>query len=123
MSDRDKFLTEAMGMTWHSEVSRKIVHTSAIITCSCGKTYGLPEQPHDFCTFTHGNIPFSSWKGFGLLWTWAIEQDWMPQFKRCLMKKAECLGERQIYIFVPQKFIHPSQFADELYEYLKQREN
>ncbi len=104
--ERDKFLTEAMGMCWHEFG----------LCTSCQKGYSGEYRFHCIkCHLACGYCfyaDFSTWPGFGLLWEWATKQDWFRHFS--------------IYIKVPPGFnvfsnyyIHPDRFADILYEFLK----
>jgi len=110
MSDRDKFLTEAMGECWHGI-----------------SDYSEKEQN------------YSTWQGFGKIWEWAKVQEWWGDFiyyKQSMftVSKGEILGgtaSNPVYehvINVDSKFlakiidlINPDTFADALYEFLKER--
>jgi len=70
-TERDKFLTEAMGWPWHEVVSID----NFKVTCSCGMSGYM--NPCD-------NLNFSTWDGFGKLWTWAQKQEWFDLFQCCL---------------------------------------
>ena len=54
------------------------------------------------------NPDFSTWKGFGILWEWAIKQEWF--------KKLFCYG-----LLIQTEFINPDEFSDTIYEFLKQK--
>lgn len=83
MSERDKYLTEAMGGTYFNGSSKMIYRPD-----------------------------FSTWHDFGNLWEWAQKQYWWKDF-------IENLNITFIYTLIPTQFIHPSRFADAVYEYLK----
>jgi hypothetical protein len=109
--ERNKFLTEAMGYIYYSAL--------------CG--YNHPDLPYlEFMESSKG-INFSSWEGFGKLWTWVQKQDWFSQFvcwewSRGLMiglgyseEVSEGLKDWAVLR------IHPDNFADTVYKYLKER--
>ena len=103
MSERDKFLTEAMSKCWHEGTSR----------CrKCHARYHLvPTHPD-----------FSTWPGFGLLWEWAQKQEWWWNFSCKLLYSKEShdhLTKDDYDAVIYERYIHPSRFADALYEYLK----
>ena len=54
---------------------------------------------------------FSTWAGFGKLWEWAKKQDWWSYFSVCRIG---------YYGGINQDSIHPDNFADALYSFLKE---
>ena len=86
-TERDKFLTEAMGGIWLTTLNMGMVKGP-----SC-----------DEATTTR----FSNWSGFGKLWEWAQKQGFW-------LKMAMSFQQKGFY-----HFIHPDNFANEIYEHLK----
>lgn len=108
MSERDKFLTEAMGLCWHE--------TEKIMVSDGDDEPSYFEYLCKHCHTCNPNmerINFASWSGFGLLWEWARKQEWFPQF--IFSKTHSDYDEIRI------EFINPSRFADAVYEFLKER--
>jgi hypothetical protein len=124
MSERDKYLTEAMGMCYHE--NRNVywdddLHEDSRIICKhCSK-------------INTNNSNFSTWEGFGKLWEFCQEQEWWEGF----LIKNEYQHTRDVYS--PHKeypyreyqetvyedmsgLINPDRFADAVYTYLKERE-
>ena len=93
---RDKAITELMGLCWHDFSNESIDHCPL-----CGKKY----------TKLDPRINFSTWDGFGTLFTWAREQDWFKSFcwKNCLFYTPHHL---------PTRLVNPDIFADALLDYL-----
>ena len=115
MTERDKFLTEAMGWPWHEVVSID----NFKVTCSCGMS-GYMNQ----CD----NLNFSTWDGFGKLWTWAQKQEWFDLFQCCLyyheyLKDCHKPGDEKLDNdkVVYNELIHPDRFADAVCAFLKDR--
>jgi hypothetical protein len=110
MSERDKFLTEAMGGCWHDfrEHDEYVPGMGTYLVDRCTKCKLLLRdfQP----------INFSTWEGFGKLWEWAQKQDWWESFVDDDMYQR---GHRN-WLF-PVAWIHPDRFADALYKFLKAR--
>lgn len=98
-TERNKFLTEAMGECWH-EVSQRPYGYYLFVCKKCGT-----QSTRDF------SICFSTWEGFGKLWEWAKKQDWWSYFSVCRIG---------YYGGINQDFIHPDNFADALYSFLKE---
>lgn len=118
MKDRDKFLTEAMGICWHDWVPIKAKHgafASNLWECRCGVrasklhlTDPLPNNPD-----------FSKWTGFGKLWEWAIEQEWWGGFRDMKIGETESYESGKITKYIKEEYINPDNFANAIYEYLK----
>ena len=82
---RNKFLVEAMGMC----------------------------RPPCFkkCRKVHSNMDFSTWPGFGILWEWALVQDWWEKFT----------DENYHCCRTDLDMINPRKFANMVYNYLKEK--
>ena len=106
---RDKFLKEAMDKCWREPNSWPAQHSYFLYKeCSkCGALY--PCQFDDF----------STWNGFGKLWTWVIERDWWDNFKYQKYCGAYC----DIDVHIDETDIDPDRFANAVYEFLKERED
>jgi hypothetical protein len=102
MSERDKYLTEAMGECWHES------DWGQTICKHCRRT----NDPRYF-DFDEQNKTFSSWSGFGKLWNWSQKQEWWMEFKNWYICRNKVTFE---YL------IHPDRFADAVYEFLKEME-
>lgn len=114
-TERDKFLTEAMGGCWHELVDPG---TGLIFgpnyrapECSCGKTLSR-------MTPLHNNPDFSTWQGFGKLWTWAKEQGWWEGF---LFDLGSINIRTRDQLVIHPDYINPDHFADAIYDFLKDR--
>ena len=97
-TERDKFLTEARGECWHE-------FSSTAVTSSCYKCCRILPA----CTF----IDFSTWEGFGKLYSWCKEQEWWTMF--CYYR----FGDGNYIGYKVFEFIEPDRFADAVYEFLK----
>lgn len=60
-------------------------------------------------------LDFSTWEGFGILWTWAIKQDWWLEWWKGYYANYLPLPAASI----PQFIINPNEFANTLYTYLR----
>jgi hypothetical protein len=100
--ERDKFLAEAMGECWHEDISDE--------NFNCMKCGGM-------WTPEFGSFFFSTWEGFGKLWSWAKEQKWWDKFEDLIFygKADPCGG------WFDTSLIHPDRFADAVYQFLKER--
>ena len=91
--ERDKFLTEAMGICyWVDHDCARCEHT------------GIPRRP--------GYIRFSTWNNFGELVVWARVQPWYKDFLS-RTKFSSSLGQYS------EGLIDPNRFADEVWRYLE----
>lgn len=86
-TERDKFLTEAMGGVWLQTLNMGMVKSP-----SCKEST---------------TTDFSTWAGFGKLWTWAQQQEWWKSFSAYLFG----WGDLSI--------INPDRFANAVYDFLK----
>lgn len=100
-TERDKFLTEVMGICWHEQPIKREPYC---IKC---------KQRRGHLVFTPNNVRFHTWPAFGLLFEWAQKQEWFAQF--VFFKTNSDYDEIKI------KFIHPTRFADAVYQFLKER--
>jgi hypothetical protein len=104
MSERDKFLTEAMG---YSNVH--INDYGQIFGCNLGSINSMRES-------VTGNNGFSTWQGFGKLWEWVqSDGDRWVDFHRYAEGTAAMMG-------IPTYIIEPDRFANAVYEFLKDRQ-
>lgn len=113
-TERDKFLTEAIGECWHDW---KVVETYffeefgrdvSVFECSkCGDfiSGGDFETPYQ--------INFSTWGSFGKLWEWVQKKEWWSDF---IVEMMGCHYDPVNLIM----HIHPDRFADALYEFLRE---
>lgn len=114
VSDRDKFLTEKMGLCWH-DWFYKGTHPP----------YRDPEfKPDKICSncgidfykqlslgINECNFDFSTPEGFFKLWNWAAEQDWWQHFIERVT-----VGHFKVRDII--SIINPTVFADEVWGYL-----
>ena len=121
---RDKFLTEAMGECWHEfpphGAIKVINETDFIIYCLKGcEVVASQAKPYN-------HPDFSTWEGFGRLWTFAQKQEWWLAFQ--VFANNLCGYEmtltfaKQIGCSMPNELINPERFADAVYKYLKEQE-
>ncbi len=103
MSERDKYLTEAIGECYHEWEFEWIYSTRHSLCIKCDSTEY--ENP----------VGFSEWEGFGKLFEWSKTQDWWMLF---LFEWTDELMPTTI----PYKLINPSIFANVIYEFLKDKE-
>lgn len=112
--ERDKFLTGAMGETWHEWVlpEEHCKHIPGIsYKCKCGGFHPTLKR----------NNNFSTWAGFGKLWEWSRWREWWPKF-------IGKIGDHQFdepeaglceCSWIDTYYIHPDRFANAVYEFLK----
>lgn len=93
--ERDKFLTEAMDECWLSE-------EELTFCSSCGQEWRC-------------NTDFTTWEGFGKLWEWAQPQKWWGNFK------AWSKGVEAVSMPINEQLIHPDNFAEAVYKFLKEK--
>lgn len=104
MSERDKFLTEAMGECWHEWEG----HWTDYKKCLNCKTYDKLRNAR------WKNNNFSTPDGFFKLWNWVNAQDWIEDFEYKIGQ-----GERGWYY---KTSINPDNYANEVYEYLNKED-
>ena len=106
-TERDKFLTKAMGECFHQYIGWHCRY--------CGQD--APEPPE-----SEQNPDFSTWTSFGKLWEWAIDQEWWNKFEF-----SEYAGHNRNDEFgatlkdILQGLINPDRFATAVYEFLKEK--
>jgi hypothetical protein len=118
MNERDKFLTEAMGLCWHEELEEYRLHDEIRMRCKCGET-----ALKGYCCIRSSGFQqdcgFSTPDGFFKLWDWAQEQDWWtvgsPFWGGYTAYKS------QGRFMIGDAFINPNHFADAVFKYLKER--
>jgi hypothetical protein len=104
MSERDKYLTEAMGEEcWHEWVY-------------CGESKAICTQCNTDYTISKDRNDFSTWEGFGKLWEFCKKQEWYYNFL-----KTVCPYKTDYPSVIHEDYIHPDRFADAVYEFLKER--
>lgn len=101
MTERDKFITEAMGKCWHQY---KCIDFEYI--CKCGDISN---------SLFALNPTYSTWDGFGKLFEWSIKQDW---WKELLTHWVDDFAP----VDVPCMYINPVVFTDSIYDFLKDKE-
>lgn len=116
-TERNKFLTEAMGECWHEwYVSREFLdefgHGTTQNCSKCWKRKSIRTE----------NVKFSTWEGFGKLWEWSQKQEWWKEF--CFSPKGDGYHCYQVpkgldKFAIGCAYIHPDRFADAVYHFLK----
>jgi hypothetical protein len=101
-TERDKYLTEAMGLKWKQEIP--------------GVRYGMFGPPE--------NINFDSPDGFFKLWNWAQGQEWWTEFQKKISYRVQEWSDvyhavLSNYAGIQPQYIHPTRFADAVYDYLR----
>jgi len=95
-TERDKFLTLAIGECWHS--------LNEYARCSgCGRQFTIVRRGH------HVNNNFSTPDGFFKLWDWAKKQEWWSVFE----------GRVTVFFGGMAAVISQDRFASAVYEFLK----
>ena len=111
-TERDRFLTEAMGECWHI-AEREVIPENGDTPynlCRCGRKMCLGDFLY--------NPNFSNWIGFGKLWDWSQKQEWWGYF----VHKQYCKKGKQLTVDeLLQNLINPDRFADAVYAYLKEK--
>lgn len=119
MSERNKYLTEAMGECLHEfeqdETTLAAIQynphgedfKSYMMKCKrCGESY----NPFAIPIYTYRPANFSTPEGVFKLWNWAIEQEWWDEF------------EDEIEYACLTTIINPDNLANAICEYLRGRE-
>lgn len=116
-TERDKFLTEAMGECWHDLIWDE--WRGRYIQCSLCDL-DVEDTYDDYSCHYHDkyNTDFSSWKGFGKLWEWAQQQDWWFDTVRWDFYVDED-GITNGANFIQESLVNPNAFANAVYDYLK----
>lgn len=121
-TNRDKFLTEAMGWRrvniWNKDDST--------CTCDCHRRKVWKNEEGEILSFPYD---FSTPEGFFKFWNWAQEQEWWDEFmcdQGCSLRaevEAIVPDEKIRYVYSPRiELIHPDRFADAVYNFLKEVE-
>lgn len=100
-NERDKFLTEAMGLKWHD-----LRQNDCAWWCDTCDVEDSIDSPY---IVYHQSIDFSTWKGFGKLWGWSKQQEWWADFIDYSFDVTD-------WNF---SWIHPDRFAHAVYKFLK----
>ena len=122
MSERDKFLTEAMGECWHDWIQKTRLGSGRCI-CQVEGHYMAYEN---FVFHAEMNLDFSTPEGFFKLWNWAKEQEWWTIFRKSQIHRKivkHDRGEKDIWGLIPAELINPDTFANAIYNYLKEVKN
>ena len=139
--ERDKYLTEMLGECWSSPyyfVSRAIygeprafgnlgpfirrdnVFQGTKEECEIFIRANLGYEDQEVKRKKVINNNFSTWTGFGKLWSWAKEQDWWPSFKEISIGVDDEFNIPDGWP-IDEEYIDPDKFADALYKFLKER--
>jgi hypothetical protein len=105
-TERDKYLTEAMGLCFHPR-RRKVESFGGFVwVCrTCHRTNPI-------------RINFDSPDGFFKLWNWAQGQEWWVEFIR---EHYTYTANTRSWELV-DSLVHPTRFADAVYDYLRANE-
>ena len=108
MVERDRFLTEAMGILWHQELRSTTHSDTNDYECTCGRKT-VP------CFFVNHN--FSTWPGFGVLVEY-LERT--GQLEKVLVSMyQDWKKDHGNFNCFTHKMFNPDRFADAVYEFLK----
>ena len=101
-TERDKFLTEALGECWHEKDITSPIKSHGLCTCGVDSVshYELIDHLDEI------NNNFSTWEGFGLLWTWSQKQEWW------IMDFMPKTGDK----YNLMSLVDPDRFANAVYE-------
>lgn len=111
-TERDSFLTEAMGLCWH-ELS---VNYSRPVCIKCDKN----EYDNPNFSLENYKYNFSTWDGFGILWEWSIKQEWFMNLYEDHMYGA--VGRKyNPTVHILRFFINPDGFANIIYEFIREK--
>lgn len=109
-TERDKFLTEAMGECWHKFICIGANGQHNVARCNlCGTT-----KLSEFGNGPKQDNTFSTWEGFGKLWEWVSRQENMM----CGLASRYNGEQAKIKLI----YISPDTFADAVYNYLKEQQ-
>lgn len=119
-TERDKFLTEAMGLCWHDIINHVSGFMEVRVAYFCKK---CKIQGRDVY-----NLDFSTWSSFGILWEWSIKQNWWEKLSCALHLRFYDESKEISYVSIEnngydsrisEQYINPDLFADKIYEFLK----
>lgn len=103
--ERDKFLTEAMGECfWLGHSCDKCCNADGSIKPAISRKL----QANDF----------STWPGFGKLFTWATQQLWWDDFFCTAYTGVYCPCGDCDSTYINVDLVDPDRFANSIYEYL-----
>ena len=104
----NKYLTEAMGECWHDWKNLPKIRSAQCVKCT---TLFHRAQINDFFT----------WQGFGKLWEWATKQEWWNYFQDMVIGDTDVYENDEFTEYVDVNFINPTNFANAIYKYLKEK--
>lgn len=115
-TERDKFLTEAVGECWHEDIINEYE-----VSCTCCRKYafGGGDFVKEYLTnktrleFACNNNNFSTWTGFGKLWEWTMT--W-SSYK---INEFYDTVVTDTWAGFTLNLVNPNRFANAVYEYLK----
>lgn len=116
-TDRDKYLTEAMGECWHEDNGMELAAYTSCLNC------GVVLRVNDdgLLLEIKRNTDFSTWQGFGKLWEWAKSHG----ARWAMAGELQC-GRSSVnggkFLSLPEELINPDRFANAVFEFLKGRE-
>lgn len=110
--ERDKYLTEAMGLCHHIFISKGEFPNSTEMCKKCKSPLWVSMAEPIF------NPNFSTWQGFGGLWEWAIKQEWWYKFSIKINEYDVPVNSCKV---IGWNFINPEKFSDALYKFLNER--
>lgn len=105
---RDEFLTEAMGECWHEWDSTLIMDIGTMHACKKCPSAVTVKRPY--------NNNFSTWKDFGKLWEWAIEQEWWGEF---MGNSTD--GQSEFDDLIDIDIINPDNLTNAIYKFLTEK--
>ncbi len=104
-----RYLTEAMGLCWHEFDT----NGNGCTSCQLPLDYEMGVE--------HYHIDFvGEWRAFGLLWEWAIKQEWWYEFWYGVGR----VGDRRASkspMDLWAEHINPEKFSRAIYDFLKGR--
>jgi hypothetical protein len=108
--NRDKRITEALGIHWHEWKWVKISTTVGYYLCGCGEQNRYPE-----------NEDFSTFDGMGLILQKGPERGWWDKFTLKHLGVKGLISQCREGILLPLKLLQdPDRLANELDAFLKQ---
>lgn len=118
MSERDKYLTEAIGECWHEHD----FGTCPSKCPKCGITNRHVDMGEDFHDIIYQGANFSTPDGFFKLWEWVQKQnEWANEFIYIFFEDSWKSGLTNSQFIYHQ--INPDRFADAVCAYLKENTN
>ena len=105
MKEINKYLTEAMGVCWHEWPN------SSTPCIKCGQRSNMSDIG------MHNN--FLTWEGFGKLWQWANEQEWIGEFIYWYNSNM-VIDEERLHTILSD-LVDPEFFAKAVVEFLQEK--